>query len=139
MFMNKKALITGVTGQDGSYLAELLLEKGYEVHGLIRRASSFHTGRIDHLYRDPHPVLLFFGHISYALYLWEGIIDSVLKLKFGERGIVNLVVGLISTVIAIGVATASSRWVEAPFLQRKDRLTSTERAGIITENTRRTA
>jgi GDPmannose 4,6-dehydratase len=50
----KKALITGITGQDGSYLAELLLTKGYEVHGLIRRASSFNTGRIDHLYQDPH-------------------------------------------------------------------------------------
>ncbi|MBO6166855.1 MAG: GDP-mannose 4,6-dehydratase [Kiritimatiellae bacterium] len=50
----KKALITGITGQDGSYLAELLLSKGYEVHGLIRRASTFNTGRIDHLYQDPH-------------------------------------------------------------------------------------
>jgi GDPmannose 4,6-dehydratase len=50
----KKALITGITGQDGSYLTELLLEKGYEVHGLIRRSSSFNTGRIDHLYQDPH-------------------------------------------------------------------------------------
>jgi len=50
----KKALITGITGQDGSYLAELLLEKGYEVHGIIRRASSFNTERIDHLYQDPH-------------------------------------------------------------------------------------
>ena len=50
----KKALITGITGQDGSYLAELLLEKGYEVHGLIRRASTFNTSRIDHLYQDPH-------------------------------------------------------------------------------------
>jgi GDPmannose 4,6-dehydratase len=50
----RRALITGVTGQDGSYLAELLLGKGYEVHGLIRRASMFNTGRIDHLYRDPH-------------------------------------------------------------------------------------
>ena len=57
----RKALITGITGQDGSYLAELLLEKGYEVHGLIRRSSSFNTGRIDHLYRDPHeaPTRLF--------------------------------------------------------------------------------
>lgn len=52
--MLKKALITGITGQDGSYLAELLLEKGYEVHGMIRRASSFNTGRIDHLYKDRH-------------------------------------------------------------------------------------
>lgn len=50
----KKALITGITGQDGSYLAELLLGKGYEVYGLIRRSSSFNTGRIDHLYSDPH-------------------------------------------------------------------------------------
>jgi GDPmannose 4,6-dehydratase len=50
----KKALITGITGQDGSYLAELLLEKGYEVHGIKRRASSFNTERIDHLYQDPH-------------------------------------------------------------------------------------
>jgi GDPmannose 4,6-dehydratase len=50
----KKALITGITGQDGSYLAELLLDKGYEVHGIIRRASTFNTERIDHLYQDPH-------------------------------------------------------------------------------------
>lgn len=50
----KKALITGITGQDGSYLAELLLAKGYEVHGVIRRASTFNTSRIDHLYQDPH-------------------------------------------------------------------------------------
>ena len=50
----KKALITGITGQDGSYLAELLLNKGYEVHGIKRRASSFNTSRIDHLYQDPH-------------------------------------------------------------------------------------
>lgn len=51
---NKKALITGITGQDGSYLAELLLEKGYEVHGIMRRASTFNTARIDHLLKDPH-------------------------------------------------------------------------------------
>src|SRR5215213_7284367 len=50
----KRALITGITGQDGSYLAELLISKGYEVHGLIRRASTFNTVRIDHLYADPH-------------------------------------------------------------------------------------
>jgi GDPmannose 4,6-dehydratase len=52
--MPKKALITGITGQDGSYLAEFLLHKGYEVHGLIRRASTFNTDRIDHIYQDPH-------------------------------------------------------------------------------------
>ncbi|MEO6052512.1 MAG: GDP-mannose 4,6-dehydratase, partial [Chthoniobacterales bacterium] len=50
----KKALITGITGQDGSYLADLLIQKGYEVHGIIRRASTFNTSRIDHLYQDPH-------------------------------------------------------------------------------------
>lgn len=64
----KKALITGITGQDGSYLAELLLEKGYEVHGLIRRASAFNTTRIDHLYRDPHingiKMYLHYGDLS---------------------------------------------------------------------------
>ena len=52
--MTKTALITGITGQDGSYLAELLLEKGYEVHGIVRRSSTFGTERIDHIYRDPH-------------------------------------------------------------------------------------
>ena len=51
---NKVAFVTGITGQDGSYLAELLLKKGYEVHGLKRRSSSFNTTRIDHLYQDPH-------------------------------------------------------------------------------------
>ena len=54
MTKQKKALITGLTGQDGSYLAEFLLSKGYEVHGLIRRASTFNTGRIDHIYVDAH-------------------------------------------------------------------------------------
>ena len=59
----KKALITGVTGQDGSYLAELLLTKGYEVHGIIRRSSSFNTSRVEHLYRDPHETgVRFFLH-----------------------------------------------------------------------------
>lgn len=65
--MKKKALITGVTGQDGSYLAELLLEKGYEVHGIKRRASSFNTERIDHIYQDPHEdrtLFLHYGDLS---------------------------------------------------------------------------
>lgn len=60
--MTKKALITGITGQDGSYLAELLLSKGYEVHGIKRRASSFNTDRIDHIYQDPHDDPTFFLH-----------------------------------------------------------------------------
>jgi GDPmannose 4,6-dehydratase len=69
----KKALITGITGQDGSYLADLLLEKGYEVHGIIRRASTFNTTRIDHLYQDPHVngvrLFLHYGDLSDSLNL----------------------------------------------------------------------
>ena len=68
--MPKKALITGITGQDGSYLAELLLSKGYEVHGIIRRASTFNTGRLDNIYADPHQssahLLLHYGDLSDA-------------------------------------------------------------------------
>src|SRR5690349_11464225 len=68
--MAKKALITGITGQDGSYLAELLLSKGYEVHGLIRRASTFNTGRLEPIYSDPHSqgnrLLLHYGDLSDA-------------------------------------------------------------------------
>ena len=64
----KIALITGITGQDGSYLAELLLEKGYQVHGIKRRASSFNTSRIDHLYQDPHEsnpkLILHYGDLT---------------------------------------------------------------------------
>lgn len=66
--MAKRAIITGITGQDGSYLAELLLEKGYEVHGIIRRSSSFNTDRIDHLFQDPHiqgtKLFLHYGDLS---------------------------------------------------------------------------
>jgi GDPmannose 4,6-dehydratase len=68
--MAKKALITGITGQDGSYLAELLLSKGYQVHGIIRRASTFNTGRLDHIYADPHgnrtSLKLHYGDLSDA-------------------------------------------------------------------------
>jgi len=68
--MAKKALITGITGQDGSYLAELLLAKGYEVHGIIRRASTFNTGRLDPIYEDPHTdkkrLFLHYGDLSDA-------------------------------------------------------------------------
>ena len=69
----KKALITGITGQDGAYLAELLIGKGYEVHGIKRRASLFNTDRIDHLYQDPHEsnvkLKLHYGDLSDALNL----------------------------------------------------------------------
>ena len=64
----KKALITGITGQDGSYLSELLLKKGYEVHGIKRRSSNFNTQRIDHLYQDPHKknlnLILHYGDLT---------------------------------------------------------------------------
>ena len=69
----KVALITGITGQDGSYLAELLLEKGYEVHGIKRRSSSLNTDRIDHLYQDPHEsnqrLKLHYGDLTDAMNL----------------------------------------------------------------------
>jgi GDPmannose 4,6-dehydratase len=75
----KKALITGITGQDGSYLAELLLKKGYEVWGLVRRSSSFHTGRIDHLYLDPHQetrLHLIYGDLTDGVNL-SGVINDI--------------------------------------------------------------
>jgi GDPmannose 4,6-dehydratase len=70
---NKVALITGITGQDGAYLAESLLGKGYEVHGIKRRSSSFNTDRIDHLYQDPHEtkckLILHYGDLSDSMSL----------------------------------------------------------------------
>lgn len=77
--MTRKALITGITGQDGSYLAELLLEKGYEVHGIVRRSSSFNTGRIDHIYVDPHAesarLLLHYGDLTDGQNLTNLVLD----------------------------------------------------------------
>jgi GDPmannose 4,6-dehydratase len=82
--MSPRALITGITGQDGSYLAELLLDKGYEVHGLIRRSSSFSTGRIDHLYRDPHqkdvPLHLYYGDLADS----SSLINSLNRIRPDE-------------------------------------------------------
>jgi len=75
----KTALVTGITGQDGSYLADLLLEKGYEVHGIIRRASTFNTARIDHLYADPHingvRMFLHYGDLSDSVNLVKLLYD----------------------------------------------------------------
>jgi len=80
----KKALITGITGQDGSYLAELLLSKGYEVHGLVRRSSSFNRNRIDHLYKDPHlPETNFFLHYG-DLSVSGQLIDIIYNIKPDE-------------------------------------------------------
>ena len=73
--MAKKAIITGVTGQDGAYLAELLISKGYIVHGIKRRSSSFNTERIDHLYQDPHEsdrnFILHYGDLTDSKILLE--------------------------------------------------------------------
>ena len=78
--MIKKALITGITGQDGSYLADFLLKKGYEVHGIKRRSSSFNTERIDHLYQDPHEpnpkFILHYGDLADSISL-SNIIQKV--------------------------------------------------------------
>lgn len=82
----KKALITGITGQDGSYLAELLLSKGYEVHGIIRRASTFNTRRIDHIYHDPHKngedvkLYLHYGDVAVI----ESLMDVIYNVKPDE-------------------------------------------------------
>ena len=80
----KKAFITGITGQDGSYLAELLIEKGYEVHGLVRRSSTFGTERIDHIYRDPHAegvrLFLHYGDLTDG----QGLTNLVLDLEPDE-------------------------------------------------------
>jgi len=77
--MSRRALITGITGQDGSYLAELLLAKGYQVHGIIRRSSSFNTERIDHIYKDPHKsdskLTLHFGDLTDAQNLTNLVLD----------------------------------------------------------------
>ena len=77
--MSKKALITGITGQDGSYLAELLIEKGYEVHGVVRRSSTFGTERIDHIYKDPHNIdarlFLHYGDLTDGQSLTNLVLD----------------------------------------------------------------
>jgi GDPmannose 4,6-dehydratase len=78
----KKALITGITGQDGSYLAELLLSKGYEVHGLIRRSSTFNTRRIDHIYSDPHLGGKVHLHLHYGdISIGETLLDIIYNIK----------------------------------------------------------
>jgi len=83
---SKVALITGVTGQDGSYLAEFLLKKNYEVHGIKRRASSFNTERIDHLYQDPHinnpNFLLHYGDLTDSINLMNIIQKKICFYKF---------------------------------------------------------
>lgn len=81
----KKALLTGVTGQDGSYLAELLLDKGYEVHGIKRRASLFNTDRVDHIYQDPHEAKI------------DKLMDVARLASLGWKASIDLEAGLAET------------------------------------------
>src|SRR5919206_374233 len=105
MTTKKVALITGVTGQDGSYLAELLLEKGYEVHGIKRRASLFNTQRVDGIYQDPHVEDAHFRlnyREAYGMYACNGILFNHESPRRGEtfvtrkitRGLANIAQGL---------------------------------------------
>ena len=94
----QKALITGITGQDGSYLAEFLLKKGYLVHGIKRRSSSFNTNRIDHLYQDPHEIeqklILHYGDLTDSTSLIR-IIQSIYILIHKIRVIIKCHCGTI--------------------------------------------
>ncbi len=104
--MTKSALITGITGQDGSYLTELLLEKGYQVHGLVRRSSTFATERIDHIYRDVHD-------------------ESLLRLHYGDltdgQALSNLVLEIEPDEIYNLGAKPRSRFVRPADLHASDR------------------
>lgn len=129
--IQKRALVTGITGQDGSYLAELLLDKGYEVHGLIRRASTFNTQRIDHLYRDPHDpdarLFLHYGDLtdgSRLVTLLERIqpvevynlaAQSHVRVSFDEPEFTGATTGLGTTRLleAIRVAQVPARFYQA--------------------------
>ena len=85
--MKKTALITGITGQDGSYLAEFLLSKGYEVHGIIRRASGFNTRWLDHIYRDPHNGEQVHLHLHYGDFdSSDNLIDMIRETAVWVRG-----------------------------------------------------
>jgi GDPmannose 4,6-dehydratase len=129
--VNRTALITGITGQDGSYLAELLLEKGYVVHGLIRRASTFNTSRIDHLYKDPHDpearLFLHYGDLtdgSRLVTLLESInpdevynlaAQSHVRVSFDEPEFTGITTGLGSTRLleAVRVVGLQCRFYQA--------------------------
>ena len=84
----KKALITGITGQDGAYLAEFLLGKGYEVHGIKRRASSFNTARVDHLYQDLHE-----EHVRFFMHYGD-LTDATNLIRFIQEVLMNKTCGL---------------------------------------------
>ncbi|BDZ42739.1 GDP-mannose 4,6-dehydratase [Paraoerskovia sediminicola] len=129
--MPKTALITGITGQDGSYLAELLLEKGYTVHGIVRRASTFNTSRIDHLYQDPHDedarLFLHFGDLTDATRLvtlmekvhpdevYNLAAQSHVRVSFDEPDFTGLTTGLGSTRLleAVRMSQVPARYYQA--------------------------
>ncbi len=114
----KRALITGITGQDGSYLADLLLEKGYEVHGIIRRASTFNTSRIDHLYADPHVngvrLFLHYGDLSDSVnlvkLLYELKPEEIYHLGAQSHVRVSFDIPEYTSDVTYGVAKVFSYW-----------------------------
>jgi GDPmannose 4,6-dehydratase len=115
-------LITGVTGEDGSYLATFLLSKGYEVHGIVRRASLFNTDRIDHVYHDPHiggvNLTLHYGDLSDGSAL-RHVLDTVARMKStisGPRATSSIVRGVpeyTGDVVALGTASYGRKLVTA--------------------------
>ena len=131
----KRALITGITGQDGSYLAELLLSKEYEVHGIIRRASSFNTARIDHLYRDPHDqgarLFLHYGDLS------DGSVLGRLLSEIQPQEVYNLgAQSHVRTSFDLPVYTGDVTALSASTFSyvRSSPMTPTVRTGRITQN-----
>ena len=129
--MKKKAFITGITGQDGSYLAELLIRKGYQVHGLVRRSSTFNTSRLSHLYQDPHEIdrklLLHYGDLSDGSRLVSLMAElkpdeiynlgaqSHVKVSFGEPEYTGDITGLGSARLleAVRLASPNSKFLQA--------------------------
>ena len=125
----KVALITGITGQDGSYLAELLLEKGYEVHGIKRRSSSFNTDRIDHLYQDPHhpnqKLKLHYGDLSDPMNITKIIKECQPDEIYNLGAMSHVKVSfdtpeLLTTVLASGLGTFIMLRLYIHFFKRKD-------------------
>ena len=116
MSVGKRALITGITGQDGSYLAELLLEKGYEVHGIKRRSSSFNTSRIDHLYQDPHErdprLVLHYGDLTDS----TNLIRIIQQVQPDE--IYNVAQSHVAVSFESGTLPTAMRWVRCASSRR---------------------
>lgn len=144
--MLKKALITGITGQDGSYLTELLLKKGYEVHGIIRRSSSINTDRIDHLYRDPHlhgvKLFLHYGDLSDSSNL-SRLIEKVAPeeiYNLGAQSHVKVSFDMpeyTSDTVALGTLRLLDAIRETRIKTRLYQASSSEMFGLVQENPQR--